>query len=364
MQVSLVAGTRPNFIKIAALLQALAAYPQLRCSWVHTGQHFSPAMSELFLEQLELPAPDRHLGIHLGTANQQLGALLPALEDYWHHARPDQVVVVGDTTSTLAGALAANKIDIPVAHVEAGLRSGDRQMPEEVNRILTDQLSNMLFVTEQAGLDNLRQEGFAMDRVFFTGNCMLDMALRFREKSTATRVLENHRLRPQGYCLLTMHRPSNVDHRAGLEQIVRLIELAAQQTKVVFPVHPRTQVRLEQLGFLERLERLPNVLLLPPQGYLEFLQLQQHAALVLTDSGGVQEETTFLQVPCLTFRSTTERPATVLLGTNVLLASLDPDKAADYLAVALCGDWKKGSIPPLWDGNAADRIAAALVGGK
>jgi UDP-N-acetylglucosamine 2-epimerase (non-hydrolysing) len=318
-------------------------------------------MSELLLQQLELPAPDRHLDIHGGTANQQIGALLPALEACWTADRPDKVVVVGDTTSTLAGALAANKLGLPVAHVEAGLRSGDRGMPEEINRILTDGLSAQLFVTEQAGLDNLAREGFAPDRVFFSGNCMLDVLVRFREKAAATRVLEQLRLKPRAYCLLTMHRPSNVDHPAGLEQVVRLIECAAQQTPVVFPVHPRTQLRLAQLGLQERLAQLPNLHLLPPQGYLEFLQLLEHAALVCTDSGGVQEETTFLQVPCLTFRQTTERPATVLLGTNVLLPSLDAEEAATCLATAVRGDWKKGSIPLLWDGKAGDRIAAVLV---
>ncbi len=361
MHLSLLAGTRPNLIKIKSLLTALSAYPQVRTSWIHTGQHFSPAMSDLLLQQLELPAPNHQLNIHGGTANQQLGALLPALETCWTTDRPDKVVVVGDTTSTLAGALAANKMDLPVAHVEAGLRSGDRRMPEEINRILTDGLSAELYVTEQAGLDNLAREGFAPDRVFFSGNCMLDVLVRFRKKAAATKVLEKLHLQPRAYCLLTMHRPSNVDHPAGLEQVVRLIESAVRQTTVVFPVHPRTQLRLAQLGLQERLARLPDLHLLPPQGYLEFLRLLEHAALVFTDSGGVQEEATFLQVPCLTFRHTTERPSTVLLGTNVLLASLEIEEAGTHLAMALRGDWKKGSIPPLWDGKAGDRIAAMLV---
>jgi UDP-N-acetylglucosamine 2-epimerase (non-hydrolysing) len=261
----------------------------------------------------------------------------------------------------------AIKLGIPLAHVEAGLRSGDRNMPEEINRILTDSVANYLFVTEQSGIDHLKREGVSDDKVFFTGNVMIDSLVRYQEKAKTSTILadlglqtSDSGLQTSDYIVMTMHRPANVDTEAGLKSILRLIELSAQNTKIVFPIHPRTRAHMEKFGLLNAIESNPNLILTEPLGYLEFIQLMSHAKAILTDSGGIQEETTYLGVPCLTFRDSTERPITVSLGTNQLLADLDPDKTYEALLKILEGQSKKGQVPPLWDGKAAERIAAKI----
>jgi UDP-N-acetylglucosamine 2-epimerase (non-hydrolysing) len=291
-----------------------------------------------------------------------------AFEKIVEAEKPDLIIVVGDVTSTLACTLVAIKMGIKVAHVEAGLRSFDRSMPEELNRILTDSVADYLFVTEESGLQHLKKEGVADERVFFSGNVMIDSLVRYQEKAKTTTILKDLGLStddcPQttdNYIVMTMHRPANVDTKEGLESILELIELSSKDTKIIFPIHPRTRAHMEKFGLVERLDQAQNLIMTEPLGYLEFIQLMSNATAILTDSGGIQEETTYLGIPCLTFRDSTERPITVTLGTNQLLSDLDPKKTYAALQEILAGKVKKGSIPPLWDGKAAERIAAQLA---
>ena len=365
MKVIQVVGARPNFMKVAPLHRAIQNLPNWTSKIVHTGQHFDAKMSDVFFTQLELPKPDFFLGIGGGTHSEVTAKIMLAFEPILLEEKPDLVIVVGDVTSTLACTLVAIKMGIPLAHVEAGLRSGDRSMPEEINRILTDSVANYLFVTEQSGIDHLKNEGVADEKVFFSGNVMIDSLVRYQEKAKNSTILEDLGLtsnvqRPASYIVMTMHRPANVDTEQGLKSILRLIELSTSQTKVVFPIHPRTRAHMEKYGLSEQLNNNPNLILTEPLGYLEFIQLMSHAQAILTDSGGIQEETTYLGVPCLTFRDSTERPITVTLGTNQLLADLDPDKTYQALLSILQGNCKQGQIPPLWDGKAAERIAQTL----
>jgi UDP-N-acetylglucosamine 2-epimerase (non-hydrolysing) len=294
-----------------------------------------------------------------------------AFEKIVESEKPDLIIVVGDVTSTLACTLVAIKMGIPLAHVEAGLRSGDRTMPEEINRILTDSVANYLFVTEQSGLDHLKREGVPDEKVFFTGNVMIDSLVRYQEKAKSSTILEELGLQASDlenssdtsqtdFIVMTMHRPANVDTETGLRAILELIELSTAKTKVVFPIHPRTRSNMAKFGLEDALTQNKNLILTEPLGYLEFIQLMTHAKAILTDSGGIQEETTYLGIPCLTFRDSTERPITVTLGTNQLLADLNPQKTFAALEEILAGHHKKGQIPPLWDGHAAERIAENL----
>lgn len=365
MKVIQVVGARPNFMKVAPLHRAIQNLPSWTSKIVHTGQHFDAKMSDVFFTQLELPKPDFFLGIGGGTHSEVTAKIMLAFEPILLAEKPDLVIVVGDVTSTLACTLVAIKMGIPLAHVEAGLRSGDRNMPEEINRILTDSVANYLFVTEQSGIDHLKNEGVPDEKVFFSGNVMIDSLVRYQEKAKSSTILEDLGLtsnvqRPASYTVMTMHRPANVDTEQGLKSILRLIELSTTQTKVVFPIHPRTRAHMEKYGLSEQLNTNPNLILTEPLGYLEFIQLMSHAQAILTDSGGIQEETTYLGIPCLTFRDSTERPITVTLGTNQLLADLDPDKTYQALLNILQGNCKQGQIPPLWDGKAAERIAQTL----
>ncbi|MBO0952313.1 non-hydrolyzing UDP-N-acetylglucosamine 2-epimerase [Fibrella forsythiae] len=361
MKILTIVGARPNFMKVAPLHRAFLELKGLESKIVHSGQHYDARMSDIFFNQLELPKPDYYLGVASGTHTQQTAEIMTKFEVVMQTEQPDWVVVVGDVTSTLACALVAVRMGVRVAHVEAGLRSGDRQMPEEINRIVTDHLADALFVTEQAGLDNLQHEGITDEKVRFVGNIMIDSLVYYRAKANALNTVGSLGLTAGQYVLLTMHRPSNVDTADGLQSIVQIVEGATQYGQVVFPLHPRTRTNLERFGMIDRLTTLPNVLLLEPQGYLEFLNLMEHAQVVVTDSGGIQEETTYLQVPCLTFRDTTERPCTVLLGTNTLLADLSLASVETHLAQIRAGVSKKGKIPPLWDGKSALRIAASLL---
>ncbi len=363
MKILVVVGARPNFVKIASLEKAFRLYPQVRFTIVHTGQHYDDSLDEIFFRQLDIPTPDFHLGVGSDTPNRQLGKMLLGLEPILEQEQPDVVLVVGDTTSALAGALAAFGMRIKVAHVEAGLRSGDRSMPEEINRILTDTVSDYLFVTEQAGLENLHiqlSENPAQ-QIFFTGNCMIDTLIQFREQASLTCAVQQAGLAPKNYALVTLHRPSNVDTEAGLESVLKMLETLSQEIQVVFPLHPRTTNCLKKYGLMQRLDAISRLQTIEPQGYLEFLNLMENAALVLTDSGGVQDETTFLGVPCLTLRTTTERPVTINLGTNELIPEPNAGTIRQKIRQILSGQWKTGTRPELWDGQSARRIAEILV---
>ncbi|MCB0704418.1 MAG: UDP-N-acetylglucosamine 2-epimerase (non-hydrolyzing) [Saprospiraceae bacterium] len=360
MKIINVVGARPNFMKVAPLHREFSKRPQIESLVLHTGQHYDARMSDVFFRQLELPTPDYYLGVGGGTHTMQTAGIMLKFEEVVNKEKPDVVLVVGDVNSTIACALVAVKNHIPLVHVEAGLRSGDRQMPEEINRILTDRISDHLFVTEQSGLVHLAAEGVPDASVHFVGNVMIDSLVGFRRKAAEATVLKDLGLAPQSYVLMTMHRPANVDNQAGLEKILQMIERIVQDCPVVFPLHPRTGNKLKEFGLYDKLSSLPGVHLLEPQGYLEFLHLMERAKMILTDSGGIQEETTFLQVPCLTFRDSTERPITTLLGTNTLLDSLDPDEAIKHFQAVLSGQYKQGVIPPFWDGQASVRIADIL----
>ena len=360
-------------MKIAPLHRAFGKYPGITSKIVHTGQHYDARMSDVFFNQLELPAPDYYLGIGGGSHTQQTANIMLAFEKVVEAEKPDLILVVGDVNSTIACTLVATKMGVPVAHVEAGLRSGDRTMPEEINRVMTDSVSDYLFVTEMAGMINLAREGVPDAKVFFTGNVMIDSLVYYRTKSAQLdmnqvirqSLLEEHtphatEVTHQSYILMTMHRPANVDTREGLSHILQIIRDAAQYKQVIFPIHPRTRNNLQRFGLETVLTSIRGLVLTEPLGYLEFLRLMESAALIITDSGGIQEETTFLQTPCLTFRDSTERPVTVELGTNQLLADLNPETVHSKMVEILEGKTKKGVVPPLWDGKAADRVAKII----
>ena len=328
---------------------------------VHTGQHYDAKMSDIFFNQLGLPKPHYHLGIGGGSHTYQKANVMLKFEEVLTEEQPNLVLVVGDVNATTATTLVAVKMGIPVAHVEAGLRSGDRKMPEEVNRVVTDAICQYHFITEHSGLVNLARESAVSRGIHFVGNVMIDSLIYFREKAAKGSILAEVGLMPKSYLLTTMHRPHNVDNEAGLRDITQILRRSAERLPVVFPMHPRTRNNLDKYGMLDELLAIDNLHILEPQGYLQFLQLMDNARLIVTDSGGIQEETTYLQVPCLTFRDTTERPITVELGTNILMADLDPDTVMEEVDNILEGRAKTGVVPPLWDGKAAERIRDILL---
>jgi UDP-N-acetylglucosamine 2-epimerase (non-hydrolysing) len=354
LNLTCVVGARPNFIKMAALMHEIRQRPGIDVQLVHTGQHHSPEMSDGFFRELDIPEPDLNLGVSHGTPTEQTAAIMTGMERIFLNRRPDVLIVVGDVTSTLAASLVAVKLGIRIAHVEAGLRSFDRAMPEEINRVLTDAVSDYLFVTEPSGEENLRREGVPAEKVFFAGNVMIDTLLRFREQARRSDVLECLNLRERNYAVVTLHRPSNVDDGRQLTVLLRVLSELATRLPVIFPVHPRTQQRIETLGL-----STPVVQVIPPQGYLDFLRLMSSARMVLTDSGGIQEETTILQVPCLTIRENTERPVTITQGTNRLVGT-NPEKILTAAYHVLESAFPTNRIPELWDGRAAARILDVL----
>lgn len=361
MKILNIVGARPNFMKIAPLHRAFSKHPKIQSKIIHTGQHYDEKMSDIFFNQLELPKPDYYLGIGGGSHTHQKANVMLAFEKIVNEEKPDVVLVVGDVNATAACSITAVKMGVPTVHVEAGLRSGDRKMPEEVNRIITDAICNDLFITEHSGLINLAKEGVPDEKVHFVGNVMIDSLVHFRKKASKDKVLKTIGVKPKEYILMTMHRPHNVDYKKGLKDIMKIIRNAAKHKKVVFAIHPRTTNNMKKYGLYEQLEGIKNLILLGPQGYLQFLKLMDNAALIITDSGGIQEETTFLQVPCMTFRDTTERPVTVELGTNFLMQDLNPKTVKIQMESILKGKAKQGIIPPLWDGKAAERIADILA---
>ncbi|HET6384472.1 MAG TPA: UDP-N-acetylglucosamine 2-epimerase (non-hydrolyzing) [Armatimonadota bacterium] len=349
-----VVGARPNYMKIAPIVHALDRRG-LAHFLVHTGQHYDENMSRVLFEELELPKPDVYLGVGSDTHARQTARVMMDFEKVCQDRRPDLVMVAGDVNSTLAAALTAAKLGIPVGHVEAGLRSSDRTMPEELNRIVTDHLSEMLFTTEESGNENLRREGIPDEWIHFVGNCMVDTLLRRREAAVSGAPWKEFELSPGGYALLTLHRPSNVDVKVTLQSLMRAIAAVAARLPVLFPVHPRTRNRMMEWEIAPP----DGVQLCDPLSYLTFLGLMAKAQLVLTDSGGIQEETTVLDVPCLTLRRNTERPITITCGTNQLTEP-EPQALVRSLERIRAGDWPKNRRPPLWDGRASERVVDVI----
>ena len=350
-----VVGARPNFMKIAPIHRIMKISDIIEPILVHTGQHYDEKMSRVFFEDLGLPVPDVYLGIGSGSHARQTGAIMIEMEKIVLDYKPDLVLVVGDVNSTMAATIVASKLHIPIAHVEAGLRSFDRAMPEEINRMVTDALADFLFVTEESGRQNLLKEGIPPEKIHFVGNVMIDSLLSHLKKAKKSNIISQLNLDHQPYALLTLHRPSNVDDQETFNGILNALEQIEKKIPIIFPIHPRSRKMLEQFQFGDRIARLKNFNLIDPLGYLDFLSLMEKAKLVLTDSGGIQEETTVLGIPCLTLRKNTERPVTVELGTNVIVG-MDKDKIVDESFKILSEQSKKGKIPPLWDGNAARRI--------
>lgn len=365
LNIACIVGARPNFMKMAPILRALEAYPDVGTTLIHTGQHYDANLSDVFFQELEIKAPDHFLNIGGGKQGVQTARMLEALEATFEAGAKDgnpfdRVVVVGDVNSTLAATLAAAKLGIPVAHVEAGLRSFDRTMPEEINRIVTDSLADMLLVSEPSGVINLRREGHPEKNIHLVGNVMIDTLRHMLPAAEARNASERYGVQARQYGLVTFHRPSNVDSQKGLSQVVGVLKWAASRIPLLFPVHPRTRNRLDEFGLWEQLVSTPDIELLPPLGYLDCLALTYLAKVVITDSGGLQEETTALGVPCLTMRPNTERPITTEIGTSTLVGN-DPQRLRDALESVFDDRYKSGGAPDNWDGHAAQRIAEQLV---
>lgn len=351
MKILHVVGARPNFMKVAPVHAALAARNGSKQVLVHTGQHYDAFMSDIFFRQLDIPEPDHNLGVGSGTHAQQTAQIMMGTESVILKEKPDLVLVYGDVNSTVAAALVCAKLLVPTGHVEAGLRSFDRTMPEEVNRVLTDRVADYLFTPSVDGNENLAREGVPPEKVHLVGNVMIDTLVRllpYAGKETPA---------PGSYALATLHRPSNVDDPAELRRIIGALNEIAGKIEILFPVHPRTRQMMHELADIQP---APGLRLTDPVGYLEFLGLQRNASFVITDSGGIQEETTFLGVPCLTVRENTERPVTVSIGSN-LLVGRDMERLKKEAAAILAGHAKHGEIPPLWDGKAGERIAGILA---
>ena len=358
MKILAVVGARPNFVKIAPIMAELAEYPYITTTLVHTGQHYDAQMSDSFFANLEIPRPDTNLKVQSVGAITQIAEIMTRIEPVIEQVHPDMVVVVGDVNSTVAATIAAVKMGRPVAHVEAGLRSFDRSMPEEINRILTDSIADLLFITEPSGRDNLLREGVAPEKIHFVGNVMIDSLFRYRERARQSDVLDRLALSPGGYAVLTLHRPSNVDDEGILAMLLDAVARIQTEIPVIFPVHPRTRRRLEALAGV--LPAMPGLRLADPMPYLDFLQLMAEARCVLTDSGGIQEETTALRIPCLTLRQNTERPVTVTRGTNRIVGT-EPAAIYEGWRDVADGKWAPGELPELWDGKAAARIVRVLL---
>lgn len=355
LKVICICGARPNFMKIAPLMDAFKRSPNIEAKLVHTGQHYDERMSELFFRDLGIPEPDMNLEVGSASHAVQTAEIMKRFEPVVLEENPDWVIVVGDVNSTIACAMVASKLGVKVAHVEAGLRSFDRGMPEEINRVLTDSISDLLLVSEPSGVENLKKEGVADEKVHFVGNVMIDTLLKNREKAKSSKVLDELGVAPGKYAVITLHRPSNVDDVKNLSGIFDAFEQIAKDMSLIFPMHPRTRKNIENLGLKDRVEALTALKTPEPLGYLDFLKLTSEAALVLTDSGGIQEETTILRVPCLTLRENTERPVTITEGTNRLVnPTCDSILTAYREQMARAkGDSK---TPQFWDGNAAKRI--------
>ena len=359
MLIDLIAGARPNFMKIAPITHAIQLAQKqgkkIDFRLIHTGQHYDKNMSDSFFDQLNIPLPDVNLGAGGGTQAEQTAAIMIGYEKIIIEKKPDLCLVVGDVTSTMACAITAQKLNVKVAHVEAGIRSGDWTMPEEIYRMVTDSITNYFFTTTEIANDNLKKNGVSDDRIFWVGNTMIDTLLKHRKNFVKPKIWDEIALMDKNYLVMTLHRPANVDKDDKLINLINEIVKNSNGLPLIFPVHPRTAKIIESLGI-----KHPNLYLIEPQGYLEFNYLVERSKAVITDSGGITEETTVLGVPCITLRNNTERPETVTLGTNELIGT-DPKAIEPALKKLFEENWKKGSIPPLWDGKTAERIVEILI---
>ncbi len=380
IRIALVAGARPNFMKIAPVLDAMRERPWALPSLIHTGQHYDDAMSRAFFQDLGIPEPDINLGVGSGSHAWQTGEIMKKIEPVLMKLKPDLLIVVGDVNSTLAASITAVKMGIKVAHVESGLRSFDRQMPEEINRLVTDAIADYLFTTEPSANENLAREGVPPERIFYTGNIMIDTLVRQMGKASSSSVLTRFDLLPKSYALLTLHRPSNVDDESSFRAIFSALYRLQKLLPIVFPTHPRTMQRIREMGFAQVLQELSDgsrwhnlsgdlkspqrdnlgLFFQEPLGYHDFLKLTMESRLVLTDSGGIQEETTYLGIPCLTLRENSERPITLTMGTNVLVGK-DPEMIVRESKKVLGFSTGGAVVPELWDGHTAQRILDVIA---
>ena len=358
MKIISVVGTRPNFVKIASFAKEISKHTEINHILVHTGQHYDEKMSGSFFKELEIPEPNINLGIGSGSHAEQTGKVMMEFEKVLLKENPDLVMVVGDVNSTLACALTASKLGIKVAHIESGLRSFDREMPEEINRVLTDQISDYLFITERDAEKNLLNEGINKNKIFFVGNLMIDTLLMHKEKASKLKTVKE-----KNYAVLTLHRPSNVDKKENLETILEIMNELQSRIKIFWPIHPRTRNNLEKFGLNSKLNTMKNIILSEPLSYLEFMNAMMNSKMVLTDSGGIQEETTVLNIPCITMRENTERPTTISNGTNTL-TGLDKNKINKVVDSVLKGNFNKLNRVELWDGKAAERIVNVIKNEK
>lgn len=360
MKIICVAGARPNFMKIAPIMEAFRNNDFITPMLVHTGQHYDEKMSDLFFRELGIPKPDVNLGIGGGSHAVQTAEIMKAFEPICLEENPDYVLVVGDVNSTIACGLVAVKLGIKLIHVEAGLRSGDRTMPEEINRILTDSISDLLFCTEQSGVNNLLAEGVPQEKIHLVGNVMIDTLLKNRKKAEQSPILEQMGLVSKSFATMTLHRPSNVDAQEVFSGLLEAIEVIQNDIPIIFPIHPRTRNNIEKFDLGQRIAAMKNLRLVEPIGYLDFLKLNANAFVVLTDSGGLQEETTILKVPCITLRENTERPVTCEVGSNQLVG-VDPKAVIAAYQNIRDGKLRAPHTPKFWDGQAAKRIAETLA---
>tara|TARA_A100001037_G_C15093735_1_gene610378 strand:- start:342 stop:1442 length:1101 start_codon:yes stop_codon:yes gene_type:complete len=354
-----VVGARPNFIKVAPLDKEFDKYKEKFCHKIcHTGQHFDENMSKVFFEDLDLPEPDYYLGVGSGSHAVQTAKIMIEFEKVLKKENPDLIIVFGDINSTMACSIVASKLNIKIAHVESGLRSFDRGMPEEINRIITDKLSDLLFVSEESGLNNLAKEGVNESKIFFVGNIMIDSLVKYWDKIENSKIVKKYKLKKNDYVLATFHRPSNVDSDSDIKSLISLLNEISNRKKVIFPIHPRTLKKIEEIKIINRINS--NIIVTDPLGYFDFLCLTKNALIVITDSGGIQEESTFMNVQCITMRNNTERPVTIDIGTNQLAGSntLSVKKIANNI---FDGNIKNGQIPKLWDGKTAQRIVDVLL---
>lgn len=359
MKIACIVGARPNFMKIAPILEEIEKHPNLDPILVHTGQHYDYEMSQVFFEDLDIPEPDVYLGVGSGSHAIQTGKIMMAFEEVVLEHKPDLVLVVGDVNSTLACSLVAAKLWIPIAHVEAGIRSFDRTMPEEINRLLTDSISDYLLTPTEDANENLKKEGIPDRKIFLVGDVMIDTLLKYKDKASSDSILSNLNLEKRSYILMTLHRPSNVDVKSNFAKILNALTEIQRLIKIVFPIHPRTKARIEEFGFGNAVSGMENLIIIDPLGYLKFMGLMVNSRFVLTDSGGMQTETTVLNIPCLTMRENTERPETIREGTNTLVGN-DTHLIIEESMKILDGYGKTGIYPEIWDGHTAERIVETI----
>ena len=355
-----VVGARPNFVKIAPILSELKRYKNINSILVHTDQHYDFEMSQSFFQDLKIPKPNYNLGVGSGSHAWQTAKIMEKIEKIFLKERPDLIIVVGDVNSTLAAALVAVKLYIPIAHIEAGLRSFDMLMPEEINRILTDRISDYFFVTEKSAIKNLVIEGINRKKIYLVGNVMIDTLLKLKSKNKKLKTFSKLKLKKKDYAILTIHRPENINNRKTFNDLIKVIEEIQKKIKIIWPIHPRAKKQLGEFNFFNRVKKMENLLLIKPLGYTEMLFLNSQAKFILTDSGGLQEESTILNIPCLTLRKNTERPVTVEVGTNIIVG-VDRNKILKEVNNILSGKFKKGKQPKYWDGKTSQRIVRILL---